>query len=85
MTHDYTGCQDPACEGYSAGKAKALFECAIATCHISATPECRCSPCTALRYAIHSMSQGEPPGSPRLLETLPENPRDDGVDNTLMH
>ena len=40
MTHDYTGCQDPACEGYSAGKAKALFECAIATCHMSATPEC---------------------------------------------
>ena len=63
--HDYSGCQDSACdlcaahgEGYSMGKAKALFECAIATCHISATPECRCSPCTALRYAIHTMGQG---------------------------
>ena len=64
MTHDYTGCQDPACEGYSAGKARALFECAIATCHMSDTPECRCSPCTALRYAIHSMSQGEPGPAP---------------------
>ena len=71
-SHDYTGCQDPACdlcdahgEGYSAGKAKALFECAIAACHMSTTPECRCSPCTALRYAIHSMSQGEPgPAAP---------------------
>ena len=71
-SHNYAGCQDSACdlcgaygEGYAAGKAKALFECAIATCHMSATPECRCSPCTALRYAIHSMSQGEPgPAAP---------------------
>ena len=66
--HDYTGCQDPACDlctAHGAGKAKALFECAIAACHMAATPECRCSPCTALRYAIHSMSQGEPgPAAP---------------------
>ena len=48
MIHDYSGCQEEGCdlcaahgEGYSAGKAKALFEAAIATCHMSATPECR--------------------------------------------
>ena len=58
MSQDYD-------DGYSAGKAKALFECAIATCHMSTTPECRCSPCTALRYAIHSLSEGEPgPAAP---------------------
>ena len=57
MTHDYTGCQDQACDlcdahddGYADGKSKGLFECAIATCHMSATPECRCSSCTALRF-----------------------------------
>ena len=67
-SHDYTGCQDQACDlctAHGAGKAKALFECAIAACHMAATPECRCSPCTALRYAIHSMSQGEP--GPQVL------------------
>ena len=70
-SHDYAECQDQACdlcdahdEGYSDGKAEALFECAIAACHMAATPECRCSPCTALRYAIHSMSQGEPGPAP---------------------
>ena len=72
MNHNYTGCQDSACdlcaahgEGYSAGKAKALFECAIATGHMSATPECRCSPCVGLRYAMHSMSEAIPgPSAP---------------------
>ena len=34
---------------------------------------------------VRNLLLGEPPGSPRLLETLPQNPRDDGVDNTLMH
>ena len=35
MSQDYD-------DGYSAGQAKALFEAAIATCHMSTTPECRC-------------------------------------------
>ena len=55
-SHDYAGCQDSACDlcaahsdGYSAGKAKALFECALATIHMRTRPECRCSPCTALK------------------------------------
>ena len=67
MNHNYTGCQEEACdlcdahgEGYSVGKDKGLFECAVATCHMSATPECRCSPCVSLRYAIHAMSEGTP-------------------------
>ena len=58
-SHDYAGCQDSACDlcdaygaGYAAVKAKGLFEAAIATFHMSATPECRCSPCVGLRYAI---------------------------------
>ena len=58
--HDYDGCQDQACDlcaAYAAGKDWALFESAIAVCHMSTTPECGCSPCTALRYAIHSMGQ----------------------------
>ena len=46
--------------GYADGKAKGLFECAIAVGHMSVTPECRCSPCTALRYAIHSMGEATP-------------------------
>ena len=70
--HDYANCQDSACElcdahgdGYSEGKDKALFEAAIATCHMTTTPECRCSPCVGLRYAIHSMSEGTPgPAAP---------------------
>ena len=60
--HDYTGCQEEACDlcaAHGAGGAKAFFECAIAACHMIVTPECRCSPCVGLRYAIHSMSQGE--------------------------
>ena len=72
MNHNYTGCQDSACdlctahgEGYSAGKDKALFEAAIAIGHMRATPECRCSPCTALRYAMYSMAQATPgPSAP---------------------
>ena len=70
--HDYAECQDQACdlcdandEGYSDGKAQALFEAAIATCHISTTPECRCSSCVGLRYAIRTMSEGTPgPSAP---------------------
>ena len=71
--HDYANCQDPAAcalcdahgDGHAAGKDKALFECAIAACHMSATPECECSPCTALRYAIYTMDEGTPgPGVP---------------------
>ena len=57
--------QDDYGDGYAAGKAKGLFEAAIAACHMSTTPECRCAPCVGLRYAIHSMSQGEPgPAAP---------------------
>ena len=73
MSHDYAECQDQACnlyaahdEGYSEGKAKGLFEAAIAACHMSTTPECRCAPCVGLRYAIHSMSEGTP--GPRAPE-----------------
>ena len=46
--------------GYAAGKAKALFECAIAVGHMSATPECRCSPCVGLRHAMYTMSEATP-------------------------
>ena len=71
-SHDYAECQDQACdlcdandEGYSDGKAQALFEAAIATCHISTTPECRCSPCVGLRYALFTMGEGSPgPSAP---------------------
>ena len=57
MSHDYAGCQDSAAcdlcdaysDGYSAGKAKALFECALAVIHMRTRPECWCSPCTALK------------------------------------
>ena len=71
-SHDYTGCQDPACdscsahgEGYAAGKAKGLFECAIAVGHMSVTPECRCSPCVGLRYAMFTMAKATPgPSAP---------------------
>ena len=34
--------QDDYGDGYAAGKAKGLFEAAIAACHMSTTPECRC-------------------------------------------
>ena len=54
--HNYTGCQDSACtlcdcyaDGYSIGKDKALFECALATIHMRSEPDCACSVCTALR------------------------------------
>ena len=54
--HDYDGCQDQACDlcaaygdGYSAGKDKALFECALAVIHWQSEPDCACSACTALR------------------------------------
>ena len=51
--------------GYAAGKAKGLFECAIAVGHMSVTPECRCSPCTALRYAMFTMAESTPgPSAP---------------------
>ena len=71
-SHDYAECQDQACdlcdahdEGYSDGKAEALFECAIAACHMAATPECRCSPCVGLRYALFTMGEGSPgPSAP---------------------
>ena len=43
--------QDDYGTGYAAGKAKGLFECAIAVGHMSVTPECRCSPCVGLRHA----------------------------------
>ena len=52
--------------GYADGKAKGLFECAIAVGHMSVTPECRCSPCVGLRYALFSMSEGTP--GPRAPE-----------------
>ena len=61
--HNYADCQDQACalcDAYAQGKDRALFECAVAACHIRTTPECECSPCTALRYAIHTMGQGTP-------------------------
>ena len=72
MSHNYSGCQDSACdlcdahgEGYSAGKDKALFECAIAVGHFAVTPECRCSPCVGLRYAMFTMAQATPgPSAP---------------------
>ena len=71
-SHDYVGCKDDACvlckswgHGYSIAYATSLFECAIAVCHMSATPECRCSPCVALKYAIFSMGEGSPgPSAP---------------------
>ena len=69
--HDYTGCQDSACglcaaygTGYAAGKDKGVFECALATIHMSTTPECRCSSCVGLRYAIFSLSEGTPAPPP---------------------
>ena len=46
-SHDYTGCQEEACDlcaAHGAGRAKGLFEAAIAVGHMSVTPECRCSP-----------------------------------------
>ena len=64
-SHDYTSCQDSACglcaaygDGYSVDKAKGLFAAAIAACHMSTTPECRCSPCVGLRYAIEQARLG---------------------------
>ena len=57
--HNYSGCEDQACdlcdahgEGYSAGKAKRLFECALATIHMRTEPDCRCSACTALMTTV---------------------------------
>ena len=41
-------------------RLKGLFECAIAVGHMSVTPECRCSPCTALRYAMYTMNEATP-------------------------
>ena len=35
-------------------------ECAIAVGHMSATPECRCSPCVGLRHAMYTMSEATP-------------------------
>ena len=72
MTHNYAGCQDSACElcdahgtGYSAGKAKGLFECAVAVSHMNTTPECRCAPCVGLRYAVFSLGEATPgPSAP---------------------
>ena len=65
--HDYANCQDQACAlcnawgyGYGDGYATSLFECAIAACHMSTTPECGCAPCTALRYQIFAMGEGKP-------------------------
>ena len=56
MSHNYSGCQDSACalcdsygDGYSRGKDKALFECALAVIHWQSKPDCQCSPCTALK------------------------------------
>ena len=45
-------CARPTVTGTSAGKAKALFECALATIHMRTRPECRCSPCTALKSVL---------------------------------
>ena len=72
MSHDYAECQDQACnlyaahdEGYSEGKAKGLFEAAIAVGHMSVTPECRCGPCVGLRYAMHTLGEATPgPSAP---------------------
>ena len=87
MSHDYAGCQDSACdlcaahgEGYSAGKAKALFECAIATGHMAATPKCRCSPCVGLRYAMFTLGESTPgPSAP-----TPKRGRCDGCERQVM-
>ena len=51
-SHNYTGCQEEACDlcaAHGAGGAKAFFECAIAACHWQSEPDCACSACTALR------------------------------------
>ena len=67
-SHDYTGCQEEACDlcaAHGAGGAKAFFECAIAVGHMSVTPECRCSPCVGLRYAMFTMCEATPgPSAP---------------------
>ena len=67
MNHNSTGCQDQACDlcdaygdGYSMGKAKGLFEAAIAVGHMSAMPGCGCGPCVSLRSATHALGEGEP-------------------------
>ena len=56
MTHNYSRCPYDACEmcssygdGYSRGKDKALFECALAVIHMRSEPDCACSACTALK------------------------------------
>ena len=61
--HDYAECQDQACDlcaAYGDGYATSLFECAVAVSHFSVTPECRCSPCVSLRYAIFTKAQATP-------------------------
>ena len=56
MTHNYSRCPYEVCalcdaygDGYSRGKDKALFECALAVIHWQSNPDCHCSACTALR------------------------------------
>ena len=53
--------QDDYGDGYAAGKAKGLFEAAIATSHFRVTPECRCAPCVGLRHAVYTMGKATPP------------------------
>ena len=51
--------------GYADGRSKGLFEAAIAVGHMSVTPECRCSPCVGLRYAMFTMAKATPgPSAP---------------------
>ena len=56
MSHNYSGCQYEVCalcdaygDGYSNGKDKSLFECALAVIHWQSNPGCRCSACSALK------------------------------------
>ena len=56
MSHNYARCLDHGCascsaygDGYSRGKDKSLFECALAVIHWQSNPECQCSACSALK------------------------------------
>ena len=62
--------------GYAAGKEKALFEAAIAACHIRTTPDCGCSPCTTLRHRI-GLGQLRPGLSSWRARPAPRGPWDD--------
>ena len=71
MGRNFSTREDDYGTGYTDGKAKGLFECAIAVGHFSVTPECRCSPCVGLHHAMYTMNEATP--GPSASEPKPES------------